>query len=1016
MTMEIPVELIEQIERGNCILFLGWAHAETSDASPALTERFLAQRLAERVNYPRPEYTLCEVADYFDVNRGRQALIQYVCDEITRHNKPRSYYRQIIDLPFNTIVSTSLDNSLRRLLLEKGREFNWVVREEDMPFTEDDKLLVVKLYGDIDDRKSIVITQEDQIALLDRLPTMSVLLRYYFSTKTSVFVDINLNDQNFLRLYSEVNQRTKNYQKRAYAIATDLDEYQQRIWERRNLVTLNIQPDAFFTTLANRISVKTVPPRDAIIRLVEAKGRDYVHKSPYKFLSSYDEHDIDIFYGREQDTRQTIQRLLTVKLMTLFGKSGHGKTSLICAGIIPRLDQGGYLPVYARCAGDPLYSIKMNVIDRLRQSETNLVPKVSEELYALIDLSLSDFVRQYSKLVQRPLVIFIDQFEEFFISLGDATRKQFEIEVAECVESPYVNVTILLSLREDFLAELYELRKLKPPFENSYRLKALPLTAAKDAIIQPARKFNITFEMGLVDSIIEELSEKEQVDPAQLQIVCDRLYNTISEGSSIVTLSLYEELGGARQILADYVDLILYNLGPKRRTASQRLLRHMVTASYTKIPLSFSDALLITSDISEWKDEDTRELLTDLVSARLIRRTADVGEEEAFELTHEFLINKIREWIDLESLKLKEAQDLLRQEFNNWQRHKIPMGRTALEIIDAQREGLILNNNLKAFILAAAARYDYQFAYWIIRNLENRQAIDFLVWSLRNDAPEAARLSGLALGLLVQEIDILKEIFAAYQFIANPNTLKKVEELQSSGLNFAESFVDNVRQIVEDRFTKNMVFVEGGDFLMGTSPKTIDSIVTGNDVPIAFFDGQYPQREVKVASFWIDKFLVTNAEFQEFKPSHTFPDGHERHPATHVTWYEAKEYAQWLGKDLPTEEEWEKAARGTDGRDFPWGSAWEPERCNTRLSGYGGTTSVDLFPSGASPYGCYDMSGNVWEWTDTWLNAAQKQKVLRGGSWSKYGILPWCWYRFNYEPESGYSNVGFRCVKRISKK
>jgi serine/threonine-protein kinase len=188
-------------------------------------------------------------------------------------------------------------------------------------------------------------------------------------------------------------------------------------------------------------------------------------------------------------------------------------------------------------------------------------------------------------------------------------------------------------------------------------------------------------------------------------------------------------------------------------------------------------------------------------------------------------------------------------------------------------------------------------------------------------------------------------------------------------------------------------------------------------VPAGEFLYSDDKQKKELPEFWIDKTPVTNAEFARFvaetghpAPQHWGeaipPKEIETHPVVYVSWKDAVDYAEWAGKRLPTEEEWEKAARGADGRKYPWGDETPtPELCNFKQN-EGGTTPVGKYsPQGDSPYGCVDMSGNVWEWTAT--DYDKSRKVLRGAAGT---IVKRTSARPNVPPVSRFDYYGFRCV------
>jgi serine/threonine-protein kinase len=190
------------------------------------------------------------------------------------------------------------------------------------------------------------------------------------------------------------------------------------------------------------------------------------------------------------------------------------------------------------------------------------------------------------------------------------------------------------------------------------------------------------------------------------------------------------------------------------------------------------------------------------------------------------------------------------------------------------------------------------------------------------------------------------------------------------------------------------------------------------------------RRVVWLDAFYVDRLPVTNAAYRRFvevtghEPPKTW--GPPDHPVTHVSWLDAQAFAAWAGKRLPTEAEWEKAARGTDGRKYPWGRT-EPDETRANFGKRArGPVRAGSFPDGASPYGVLDLAGNVWEWCDDADDPDFYEKgparnprspsgggarVVRGGSWL-YGARALRTYaRTSFAPDVRFAGGGFRCAR-----
>jgi len=262
----------------------------------------------------------------------------------------------------------------------------------------------------------------------------------------------------------------------------------------------------------------------------------------------------------------------------------------------------------------------------------------------------------------------------------------------------------------------------------------------------------------------------------------------------------------------------------------------------------------------------------------------------------------------------------------------------------------------------------------------------------------------------------------------------------------------------------DMVYVAPGEFILGTSDAQIDSWLKEHPGDRReWFKDEQPQCRVSLLGYWMGRTEVTNAQYERFVQAtghdapgywkgRKAPDGLGGFPLVYVSWDDASAYCAWAGDSLPTELQWEKAARGTDGRVFRWGSHWDRTRCRNfeLITGRAyasldewataganwvrahdpireGPTAVGSYPAGASPYGCLDMAGNVWEWcADRWDGDAYNRyakgdltppakgdyRVIRGGSWycDNPRLFRCAWRRY-YGPDNRNVIDGFRCAR-----
>jgi formylglycine-generating enzyme required for sulfatase activity len=221
----------------------------------------------------------------------------------------------------------------------------------------------------------------------------------------------------------------------------------------------------------------------------------------------------------------------------------------------------------------------------------------------------------------------------------------------------------------------------------------------------------------------------------------------------------------------------------------------------------------------------------------------------------------------------------------------------------------------------------------------------------------------------------------------------------------------------------SMAYVPAGEFIMGSNER---------------WDDEAPEHISTTNAFFIDLNEVSNTDYKVFVdatqrihpfhwPEGNLPLGKEDHPVVYVSWFDANEYCSWAGKRLPTEKEWEKAARGEEGLIYPWGNEWSLDKSNNPYKNSTGTEPVGSYPEGRSPYGLFDISGNVWEWVAshylphpgnpvTRAEYGTDKRVLKGGSWFDClsygcGLSAPTFNRSFFTPEVKNNSFGFRCAK-----
>ncbi|EPX56876.1 hypothetical protein D187_007312 [Cystobacter fuscus DSM 2262] len=451
---------------------------------------------------------------------------------------------------------------------------------------------------------------------------------------------------------------------------------------------------------------------------------------PYKFLNYFEEEDQASFAGREDEVQEALAGLTRGRTYVVYSRSGLGKTSLLLAGLFPRLRQRGFHPMRVRLLESPVEDFCAALAAEFQRPELahpaerqERVPHLLEELSA-----------------HTPLVIVLDQFEEFFVRFRDrpAARAELVALLGHIYREHAVNIRLVFSLREDYYAELEDLRAELPELTR-YGLRLLPLTAygARQAIVRPLQHMHLTYEEGFVNRMVDMLADWN-FDPPVLQIVCTELYRDVVARRGLpvyLTREDLERLGGVDGIFRGYVHRVTSGLAAERMLLVRVVLGALISSERTRYALRAED---LRSGPVRATYAELRAVLDHLTEQGLLRVEQRQGERW-YELLHEHLMSIVESW-------LSSDVDYVRF-------------RTTYELVDTLSEDTQWRSNPRWLLTAPQLaervdpwkdwlRLDETQAEFLLRSSLHGEADSVADWSARFDEFGEGRSVGLVLELL----------------------------------------------------------------------------------------------------------------------------------------------------------------------------------------------------------------------------------------------------------------------------
>lgn len=691
--------------------------------------------------------------------------------------------------------------------------------------------------------------------------------------------------------------------------------------------------------------------------------------NPYRSLLDYKLEDAPYFYGRDQAIGDLLGKIHSNRLTVLHADSGAGKSSLLQAGLASRVLAAGHLPLYLR----PYDRSPIDFIKRAFLPNLTALP----EFTRFAQMPLVGFLDAVTRnLGASTLYIFLDQFEEFFVELSNEEQADFVTELADCLNRTGLDVRWVLSLRKEYFSDLNRFTPRIAPFENEYFLATFQPEEAQTVIVEPARKHGVTYESEeLIDLMLADLREADgRLQPPQIQLVCYELFEEVlaSESPDQITFELYNRprgrgQRGAQGILSNHLSRVLERMPANDSKLARRILEALVTSQTRRVRVAHDKLMAYLQGQPQTNHPTEMDaVLNRLIDSRLLRSDEDEDDMPVYELSHDYLLADIE--LDPELLAQKAAQELLNQEVVAYKRFGTLLNQEKYEIINSQRTTLIV---------------DKPGLELLTRSEEAIQA--------QERAQEAGRRKTLIRTRLALGASLVALVFATVLAVPTIRDWMRMNSARSQGelVPIAESEV-----------------LLGNNLLYGDEEDDDDDRLA------------LPEQRYAIPAFEIEAYEVTVQRYRLCMESgpcgrplgdkalYELPERAD-YPITNVTVFQAQDFCNWIGRNLPTVYEWERAARYIDGRHWPWSNE-PPISTEQAILTYEMSeeleedddmeddeetndldypeimtvAAVGSAKKGFSQEGIYDLAGNVWEWTDTWVKDKRgaNKFFIKGGS------------------------------------